>query len=279
MGVDGSLRRRLEQPGIVVCPGVYDGLTARIAAAAGFDVLYMTGYGTAAAHGFPDIGLLGLTEMAANAARIVDASGAHIIADADTGYGDHRNVVRTVREFERAGVSGIQLEDQTWPKKCGHMAGKGVIAKEEMVTKLRAAVDSRRDQDFLIVARTDAIAVKGFEAAVDRGHAYAEAGADILFLEAPIDEEQMRRIPEALPERPHVANMAPRTPLYSQDPLQTFGYKIVVHAGLFLSAVLQGCRDEAAYLRENGVPADPGEWRNKFDAINSFLGLREYPEE
>ena len=279
MGVDGSLRRRLEQPGIVVCPGVYDGLTARIAAAAGFDVLYMTGYGTAAAHGFPDIGLLGLTEMAANAARIVDASGAHIIADADTGYGDHRNVVRTVREFERAGVSGIQLEDQTWPKKCGHMAGKGVIAKEEMVTKLRAAVDSRRDQDFLIVARTDAIAVKGFEAAVDRGHAYAEAGADILFLEAPIDEEQMRRIPEALPERPHVANMAPRTPLYSQDQLQTFGYKIVVHAGLFLSAVLQGCRDEAAYLRENGVPADPGEWRNKFDAINSFLGLREYPEE
>ncbi|HIA48534.1 MAG TPA: isocitrate lyase/PEP mutase family protein [Candidatus Hydrogenedentes bacterium] len=273
-----SLKELLAKPGIIEAPGVYDGITARVAVAEGFDVLYMTGYGTAGSHGFPDIGLLGLTEMASNAARIVDAGGVPVIADADTGYGDQANVRRTVREFERAGVSAIHLEDQVWPKKCGHMGEKQVISCVEMVDKLKAAVDSRRNEDFLIIARTDSIAVEGFDAAMERGHAYAEAGADLLFVEAPTDREQMEAVPRKLSERPHLANIAPRTPLYSSVELEAMGYKIVIHPGICLSAVLKACRDELATLKKNGLPSDPGEWRENFQEINSFLGLDEYED-
>jgi len=271
-----TLKQKIIEPGIIVAPGVYDGLTARVAAAAGFDVLYMTGYGTAASHGFPDIGLIGLAEMSANATRIVDATGAQVIADADTGYGDHVNVKRTVREFERAGVSAIHLEDQTWPKKCGHMGEKQVIPCGEMVDKLKAAVDARSTEEFLIIARTDSIAVEGFDAAMERGHAYAEAGADVLFIEAPEEREQLERIPTELSERPHLANIAPRTPLYSTGELEGMGYKIVIHPGLCLSAVLKACEDEAVHLRENGHPSDPANWRDNFERINGFLGMDDY---
>ena len=271
-----TLKQKIIEPGIIVAPGVYDGLTARVAAGAGFDVLYMTGYGTAASHGFPDIGLIGLAEMSANATRIVDATGAQVIADADTGYGDHVNVKRTVREFERAGVSAIHLEDQTWPKKCGHMGEKQVIPCREMVDKLKAAVDARSTEEFLIIARTDSIAVEGFDAAMERGHAYAEAGADVLFIEAPVEREQMERIPRELSERPHLANIAPRTPLYSTEELSEMGYKIVIHPGLCLSAVLKACKDEAVHLRDNGLPTDPADWRGNFEQINGFLGMDDY---
>lgn len=271
-----TLKQIIKESGIVVAPGVYDGLTARIAAAAGFDVIYMTGYGTAASHGLPDIGLLGLTEMASNAARIVDATHASVIADADTGYGDSANVKRTVREFERAGVSAIHLEDQTWPKKCGHMGEKQVIPCIEMVDKLKAAVDARSTEDFVIIARTDSIGVEGFDSAIERGHAYADAGADVLFIEAPVDREQMETIPKELSECPHLANIAPRTPLYSTQELQAMGYKIVIHPGLCLSAVLKACTDEVDRLRDNGLPSDPANWRENFSEINSFLGLDDY---
>jgi 2-methylisocitrate lyase-like PEP mutase family enzyme len=271
-----TLKQKINELGIIVAPGVYDGFTARIAATAGYDVLYMTGYGTAASHGFPDIGLLGLTEMTANAARIVDATQAQVIADADTGYGDQANVKRTVREFERAGVAAIHLEDQTWPKKCGHMGEKQVISCDDMVDKLKAAVDARSSDEFIIIARTDSIAVEGFEAAIDRGHAYAEAGADVLFIEAPVEREQMESIPRELSGKPHLANIAPRTPLYPTKELQEMGYKIVIHPGLFLSATFKTCTDEIEYLRKNGLPSDPANWRENFGEFNSFLGLDDY---
>ena len=164
---------------------------------------------------------MGCCQGPTHAARIVDAGGVHLIADADTGYGDEANVKRTVREFERAGVSAIHLEDQVWPKKCGHMGEKRVIAAADMVAKLKAAVDARSNEDFLIIARTDAIAVEGFDAAMERGHAYAEAGADLLFVDAPTDRHQIEASPRELSGRPHLANVAPKTSLFSSAELNS----------------------------------------------------------
>ena len=271
-----TLRSLLEQNGLLQAPGAYDALTARVIVAAGFPVVYMTGYGTAASHGYPDIGLVTMTEMVANAARIVEAACVPVIADADTGYGNHANVKRCVREFERAGVAAIHLEDQTWPKRCGHMEGKEVVPVGEMVSKLKAAVDTRHSEDFLIIARSDAIAVEGFEAAIERGHAYAEAGADILFIEAPVDREQLAEIPRRLPQRPQLVNLAPRTPLCSKDELETFGFALAIYPGLCLTAALTACMAEAEHLKKTGLPRDPGNWRERFDERNDFFGLAEY---
>ena len=193
------LKRLVRAPEILVAPGVVDGIGARLVAGIGFDAIYMTGAGTTASRlGMPDVGLLTMTEMADNAARIADASGLPLLADADTGYGGPVNVRRTVQAYERAGVAGLHIEDQSWPKRCGHLAGKTVIPKEEMAAKIRAACDARVDADLQIVARCDAIAVEGWEAAMDRAAAYEEAGADILFIEAMTTMEQLAHASEDL---------------------------------------------------------------------------------
>src|SRR5437660_2736560 len=188
MSVTTRLRELLVQPGLLVAPGAYDGLSARLIAQAGFSLIYMTGFGTAASVlGQPDVGLLTMSEMVGRAGALASVLGdLPLIADADTGYGNPINVRRTVREYEHAGVAGLHIEDQVWPKKCGHMEGKQVIPMEEMVQKIRAAVDARQDPDFVIIARTDANAVNGLEDALLRGQAYHEAGDDVILIVAPL---------------------------------------------------------------------------------------------
>ncbi|MGZ9013947.1 MAG: isocitrate lyase/PEP mutase family protein, partial [Burkholderiales bacterium] len=181
------LRALIARPGCIVAPGVADALAARLVALEGFEAVYMTGFGTSLTRlGAPDVGLLTATEMVDNAGRIVEASGLPVVADADTGYGNPINTRRTIRDFERAGVAGVHIEDQVWPKRCGHLAGKRVIPAAEMVAKVKAACDARVDADFMIIARCDAIAVEGLDAALERGSRYREAGADMLFIEAPV---------------------------------------------------------------------------------------------
>ena len=248
------LRRLLEAPELLIAPGVAECVGARLVAEQGFDALYMTGAGTTASRlGMPDVGLLGVTEMADNAGRIADAAGLPLIADADTGYGGPINVRRTVRCYERAGVAGVHMEDQDWPKRCGHLAGKTLIPAEEMCAKVRAAVDARSDPDFIVIARTDAIAVEGFEAALGRAKAYEEAGADVLFVEAPTTMEQVEAIPRSF-SRPALYNMAMsgKTPVLPASEIEALGFGVVIYPGLSLSAAIPAIRRTLAELRETG---------------------------
>src|SRR5688572_22381610 len=195
-----TLRSRLSQKPIVVAPGVYDPFTALVAEQAGFGTLYVSGAAIAYTRlGRPDIGLVSMTEVTETLALIRDRVGAHLIVDGDTGYGNALNVVRTVREFERAGANGIQLEDQDFPKRCGHLDGKTLIPADEMAGKLKAALDTRTSADTLIIARTDAVAVEGFDRAIERAQMYKEIGADMLFVEAPKSRDDLARVARALP--------------------------------------------------------------------------------
>jgi 2-methylisocitrate lyase-like PEP mutase family enzyme len=237
----------------------------------------MTGYGTSAAmFGLPDIGLLTMTEMADNAARIADAVAIPVIADADTGYGNPVNVVRTVRQYEKASVAALQLEDQTWPKRCGHMAGKSVIDCAEMVGKIRAAVDTRKDRKLLIIARTDAIATHGFDQAIERGHKYAEAGADVLFVEAPLNVEQLEKIPRLLSPSPVLLNLAPRTPNLSVDQIRSMGFAIAIYPGVCLAAAVTACTEEVKRIRDTGKQREFSDWLQAFLDLNNFLGADYY---
>jgi 2-methylisocitrate lyase-like PEP mutase family enzyme len=261
----------------VLAPGVYDALMAKIAEVQGFDAAYMTGYGTAAGiFGLPDIGLVTLTEMVSNAGRIAEAVNIPLIADADTGYGNPVNVVRTVREYEKAGVAAIHIEDQTWPKRCGHMTGKSVIEADDMVGKIKAAVDARKDRNFLIIARTDAIATHGFEQAIERGHLYAGAGADILFIEAPVNMEQVRQIPILMSPCPTLLNLSPRTPNVNLDEIRSMGYAVAIYPGVCLAAVVSGCMQELKRLRETGKQRELADVIQSFLQLNSFLGADYY---
>jgi 2-methylisocitrate lyase-like PEP mutase family enzyme len=247
-----ELRERLSESRIVLAPGVCDALTAAIAADAGFEALYVSGAAIAyTLLGRPDIGLVSMTEVADHVARIADRVPTPLIVDADTGYGNALNVQRTVRAFERAGAAMIQLEDQTFPKRCGHLDGKGVIPMAEMVGKIRAAVDARRSAATLILARTDAVAIEGLEAAVQRAHAYAEAGADALFVEAPRTREDLARVTAALGgTRPLLANMVEggRTPVLSAPELEAIGFRIVIFPGGIVRALARTARDYYASL-------------------------------
>ena len=232
MSVATRLRELLAQPDLFVAPGAYDALSARLIAQAGFPAVYMTGFGTAASVlGQPDVGLLTMSEMVSRAAALAAVVGDRpLIADADTGYGNPINVRRTIREYERAGVAAVHIEDQLWPKKCGHMEGKQVIPLDEMVQKIRAAVDARQDPDFVIIARTDANAVYGLEDALRRGRAYREAGADVIFIEAPRSIEELRTIAQAFPDVPLLYNWAEsgKTPLLSLEEIHALGFKLVI---------------------------------------------------
>lgn len=264
---------------LVQAPGVYDALSAKIVEARGFNSVYMTGYGTSAGQlGLPDLGFITMTEMVANAGRIADAVEIPLIADADTGYGNPINVIRTVREYEKAGVAAIHIEDQTWPKRCGHMAGKSVIDVNEMAGKIKAAVDARRNEDFLIIARTDAIATDGFDQAIERGHQFAEAGADIIFIEAPADREQVAKIPQLLTERPLLLNLGPRTPNFSVEEITGFGYAVVIYPGVCLAAAITGCTEELNRIKETGKQRDFGDWIQSFMELNAFLRVPYYQE-
>ena len=274
------LRRLLESPELLLAPGVAECVGARLVAEQGFDALYMTGAGTTATRlGMPDVGLLGVTEMADNAGRIAEAAGLPLIADADTGYGGPINVRRTIQCYERAGVAGVHIEDQSWPKRCGHLTGKTLIPLDEMGAKVRAAVDARTDPDFIVIARTDAIAVEGFEAALDRARAYEQAGADVLFVEAPGTMEEVEAIPQAL-TRPALYNMAMsgKTPVLGAGEIEALGYGVVIYPGLSLSAAIPAIRGALASLRDTGsVESNHGEMAS-FRDFFELMGLEAVQE-
>lgn len=237
----------------VVAPGVFDGLSAHLARRAGFPVIYASGGAIARSLGLPDLGLAGMSEMAERLRQIVEAADRPVLADGDTGHGTALHVRRTVRTFERAGIAGLHLEDQGFPKRCGHIAGKTLIPVSEMVGKIAAATAARRDPDFLIAARTDAIAVDGFDAAIDRAATYKEAGADILFVEAPETEEQVAEIPKRLPG-PLMINMfrGGRTPFIPASRLGELGYALVIVPSDLQRAVIATMTRVLEAVRQDG---------------------------
>ena len=237
-----KLRELLRQDGMITAPGAYDCITARMIAQAGFSAVYMTGAGTAASLGYPDYGLVTMSEMVENAGRIAAAVTVPVIADADTGYGNELNVVRTVREYEQRGVAGIHIEAQGFPKKCGHLENKVIIPLEDYVAKIRAAVSAKRDREFLIIARTDARAVLGFDEAIRRANASIEAGADMAFVEAPQSIEEVTQVPR-LVRGPCLLNMVWRgkTPDVPIDSAQAMGYKLAILPVLLFNAVVGVC--------------------------------------
>jgi 2-methylisocitrate lyase-like PEP mutase family enzyme len=276
------LRDLLGGSGPLVAPGAYDALSARLVEQAGFDVVYMTGFGTTAGLlGRPDVGLLSATEMADNARRLVAAVDVPVIADGDTGYGNALNVLRTVQTYEQAGVAAIQLEDQVTPKRCGHMSGKEIVPLPEMLGKIRAAVDARRDPDLLVIARTDAVAVEGVDAALERARAFAAAGADLLFVEAPTSEADVERIAgELAGVAPLVFNWAEggRTPALSLERIGELGFALVLYPIGTLLAATAGMRALLETLREEGTPASALPGLPAFAEFTSFVGLDEISE-
>ena len=259
MGIRAVFRERLRADGMITAPGAYDCITARLVEQAGFAAVYMTGAGTAATLGYPDYGLVTMSEMTANAGRLAAATTLPVIADADTGYGNELNVVRTVREYERRGVAGIHIEDQGFPKRCGHLEDKVVIPLSDYLAKIRAAASAKRDPDFLLIARTDSRAVLGFEEAIRRANAALEAGADMAFVEAPQTREEVAAIPR-LVGGPCLLNVVWRgkTPDISLDDAQSMGYKLAILPALLFTAVIGVCDamlEELRRTRRHPVPA------------------------
>ncbi|MEM9562808.1 MAG: oxaloacetate decarboxylase [Actinomycetota bacterium] len=273
-----ALRRQLAGPDPVLLPGCYDALGARLIEQAGFDAVYMTGFGTAASLlGRPDVGLLGLGEMVDNARRIVGATDLPVLADADTGYGNPINVVRTVQEYERAGVAGLHLEDQVLPKKCGHMDGKAVVATEEMEAKIRAAVDARTNPDLVLVARTDARAPNGLDDALDRANRFAAAGADALFVEALTGIDEIELVAKELAGIPLVFNWVEggKTPPLSHERLAELGYKLVIMPIGTLLAATKAMQQVLASIREHGTPIVAQDSLPAFADFTELIGVGE----
>ncbi len=237
-----ALRAAIGDGPMIVAPGAYDGLTARLVAGRGFGAVYMTGAGTAAAHGYPDYGLVTMSEMVATAGRMADAVSVPVIADADTGYGNELNVIRAVADFAKAGVAAIHIEDQTFPKRCGHLAGKEVVSRDEWFRKIRAACEHRPDSDLVIIARTDARAVADLDEAIERANLALAVGADMAFVEAPQTLEEIAAIPAAV-EGPCLFNVVPggRSPEVGIEQLAAWGYRLAILPGLLLTAVVVGC--------------------------------------
>lgn len=253
------LRDLLSRDRLVVAPGAYDALSARLVEEAGFDAVYMTGAGTAAGLGFPDYGLVTMTEMVENAGRLSRAVGVPVIADSDTGYGNELNAIRAVQEFARGGVAAIHVEDQVFPKRCGHLEEKEVIPAEDFVAKVRAMSDHRPDPDLYLIARTDARAPLGLRAAVERANAALAAGADCAFVEAPQTREEVEAIP-SLVKGPCLFNVVPggRSPVVSLAELERAGYRIAILPTVVLAAVVLGGRDALGRLRAGGELAPSG---------------------
>lgn len=269
------LRELVDAREILVLPGAYDALSARLAEAAGFPCVYMTGYGQSASKlGAPDVGLMTMSEMVERSKDMCAAVSVPVICDGDTGFGNVVNLVRTVREYERAGAAAIQLEDQTMPKKCGHMLGRDVIDAQEMVMKLKAAIAARTDPDFLIIARTDARTRYGIDEAIRRGRLYAEAGADVVFVESVESVEEMCRVNEEIPTRT-IVNMVEtgRTPLLTARELQDIGYDMVVFPISTLLVAAKAAYDMLADLQANGTTKNYMDRMMSFSQFNDFIGL------
>ncbi|MGC1175238.1 isocitrate lyase/PEP mutase family protein [Polaromonas sp.] len=249
-----SLRQQLSAPGMVIAPGAYDGIGARLIEQAGFSAAYMTGAGTSAARGFPDFGLLTMSEMVENAAVMARSVGIPLIADADTGYGNELNVTRTVREFEARGVAAIHIEDQVAPKRCGHLDGKLVVSREEFVSKIRAAVEGRRTKEFVIIARTDARGMMSLDEAIWRANAALEAGADMAFVEAPQTREEAAAVPKRV-HGPCLLNVVPggRTPVFDMREAEAMGYKLAILPGLMLKAAIEAGDAALAELKATSI--------------------------
>ena len=255
-----ALGKLVKGSGYTVVPGASDPLTARLVEAAGFEAVYLTGGGFSRANGYPDLGLMTMTEIGGWIGRCVEAVGIPVIADADTGYGNALNVVRTVREYEKTGVAAFHLEDQVAPKKCGHYEGKQVVPTVEMVGKIKAAVDTRRDEALLIIARTDAIAVEGFPAALERANAYLEAGADVGFVEAPQSEQQLADIPGSL-HGPALVNVfeGGKTPSLPASRLEELGYRLGIYPSQTQRAAIKAIRGVLDMLKREGEITDSAE--------------------
>lgn len=275
-----SLRARLKQKGIVLAPGIYDALSGLLAERAGFEALYLSGASIAyTRHGGPDIGLLSMTEVADTLGAIRERVNLPLIVDADTGFGNALNVMRTVKLFERAGASAIQLEDQTLPKRCGHLDGKTLVPAAEMAGKIRAALDARSSSETLIIARTDAVAVEGLDAALARAETYLEAGADILFVEALRTREQMQQgLARIAGRAPMLANMVEggKTPLLAAAELEALGYGIVIFPGGLVRALTRTATEYFANLKETGSTNGFRDRMLDFDELNGLLGTRDY---
>ena len=276
--VTTRLRKLMSGPGCLVAPGVADGLAARLVKLAGFEAAYMTGFGTSITRlGMPDVGLLTATEMIDNASRIVDACELPVVADADTGYGNPINTRRTIRDYEKAGVAGVHIEDQGWPTRCGHLAGKRVIPTAEMVAKIKAACDARRDQDFVIITRTDAIAIEGIDAALERGERYREAGADVLFIEAPVGRAEVDRVSKHFKGVPLLYNMASsgKTPDLPADELGKLGFRIAIYPNWVILAAIPAMQNMLAELKRTGSVAH---MRDKVATFKQFTEIAGLPD-
>lgn len=274
-----TLRELLDAPEPVLAPGAYDALSARLVQRAGFPAVYMTGFGASASLlGRPDVGLLSFAEMAGHARRLVQAVDVPVIADADDGYGNPLNVMRTVREYEAAGIAALHIEDQVAPKRCGHMDGKDVIDASEMVEKVRAAVEARRSQELVIVARTDARAVEGLDGALERARRYRDAGADALFVEAPETEEEIVAVAEAFADVPLVFNWIDggKTPGLGLERLRELGFALVIFPLSTLLATSRAVAATLAQIRADGTPAALD--LPAFDAFTTMIGLPEVRE-
>jgi len=272
-----SLRERLNQAGLVVAPGVHDMVSLRLADRMGFDALYMTGFGTVASHmGLPDAGLATYSDMVNRVGAMAGMARTPLIADGDTGYGGLLNVRHTVQGYERAGAQAIQLEDQEFPKKCGHTPGRRVIPMQDMVQKIKVAAQSRTRRDFLIVARTDARTSLGLDEALRRGEAYARAGADVLFIESPESVDEMRTIGRAF-DLPLVANMVEggRTPVLGREDLLSLGYKLAIFPVTALLAATHAMEAVYRSLKEQGSSAHLAQPLSPFSSLTELMGFEE----
>lgn len=269
-----KLRASLAKPGYLIVPGAYDTLTARLVQLAGFDAVYLTGGGYSRANGYPDIGLLTMTEVVQWISRTVEAVDIPVIADMDAGYGNALNVVRSVREYDKTGVAAFHLEDQISPKKCGHYEGKQVVSKAEMAGKIKAAVDARRDADMVIIARSDARAIEGLQASIDRVNAYLEAGADVGFVEAPQSAAELAAIPRQL-IKPALANIfeGGKTPPLPARELEAMGYRIGIYPSQTHRAAIAAAKKVLAVLRRDGdtvaIESELATFNDREEAVNS----------
>ena len=274
-----QLKDQLSGDGIVIAPGIFDALGTVLVEQAGFHTAYLSGASIAYTRfGRPDIGLVTMSEVADCLSAICERSAISVIVDGDTGYGNALNVMRTVRMFEAAGASAIQLEDQTLPKRCGHLAGKTLVSTGEMVGKIKAALDSRRSENTLIIARTDAIAVEGFDASLDRAERYLEAGADVLFVEAPRTDQEMSTIIERFGKRvPLLANMVEggKTPLKSAPELEEIGYSLVIFPGGMVRTLAHTAQAYLESLKEHGSNQPFRDRMLDFDGLNGLLGTND----
>jgi len=276
-----SLREQLENKNkIIVLPGVFDALSARIAEQVGFEAMFQTGYGSSAALlGMPDFGFLNASETVDNARRIIRAVSVPVLVDADTGYGNPLNVWRIVRDLESLGAAGIFLEDQIWPKRCGHMAGKDVISKDDYIPKLKAALEARRSKDFVIVARTDARAPIGLGEAIERGKAYRKAGADVIFVEAPTSIQELKKVADEI-DAPLVANMIEDgvTPNLPASELLKLGYRVAVFPLSGLYSATYAMREVFEELKKTGATKQTRKMMVTFEDFNRFIDLQKYTD-